>query len=113
MLPGTGPALELSCPCRTSRGSGEGDRRPHRVCVWSGAEWDTAAVIHMVTIQGLEASRLGWRAVPPVRLRDLGYPDDCRITMPGDALLVRRPDGSVLTGTVGMWGVDAWRDADG
>ncbi len=67
----------------------------------------------MVTIQGLEASRLGWRAVPPVRLRDLGYPDDCRITMPGDALLVRRPDGSVLAGTVGMWGVDAWRDADG
>ena len=74
---------------------------------------DTAAVMHMVTIEGLEASTRGWRAVPPVPLRGLGYPDGCRVTMPGDALRVLRPDGSVLAGTVGMWGVDAWRDETG
>jgi hypothetical protein len=67
----------------------------------------------MVTIEELAESTLGWRVLPPVRMRDLGYPDGCRVTMPGDVLEVRRPDGSVLAGTVAMWGVDAWQDADG
>ncbi len=67
----------------------------------------------MVTISGLEESTLGWRAVPPVRLAGLNYPAGCRVTMAGDALEVRRPDGSILAGTVAMCGVDAWKDEEG
>ncbi|WP_144127913.1 hypothetical protein [Catellatospora sichuanensis] len=70
-------------------------------------------MLHMVTIAGLAHSDYGWRVLPAVKLRDLAYPAGCRVSMRGDILQVRRPDGSVLTGTVGMWGVDAWQDADG
>src|SRR5262249_55081613 len=73
--------------------------------------WNNPAVLHMVTISGVAASRFGWRALPPVKLRNLSYPKGSRVTMPGDALEVRRPDGSVLTGTVAVWGADAWQDA--
>jgi hypothetical protein len=67
----------------------------------------------MATISDLAKSTHGWRVLPPVRLRDIDYPDGARVTMRGDALEVRRPDGSVLAGTVGMWGVAAYQDDDG
>lgn len=44
-------------------------------------------------------------ALPPQKLRGLDWPSDVRVPMRGDALEIHRPDGSVVSGTVGQWGV--------
>lgn len=49
-------------------------------------------------------------ALPAVKLRELVFPPDTRAPRHGDALQILRPDGSVVHGLVGDWGVYAWKE---
>ena len=48
--------------------------------------------------------------IRPRKLRELGWPSDVRVPTQGDALEVRRPDGSVVFGTVWLRGIYAQGD---
>jgi hypothetical protein len=67
-------------------------------------------MLFLLRIEGFTKNDLGFQISPAVKLTELRYPPGTAMTTGGDAVEIRHPNGVVIRGTVGVFGIEAWRE---
>lgn len=69
---------------------------------------------HLVTVESVDATGLGLKVKPTIRIKDLISRSDNQVMpMKDDPLELRTPDGKVRIAAVGKFGIDCWQDEHG
>jgi hypothetical protein len=69
---------------------------------------------HLVTVDGAQQFGETWVIAPLVTLRSLmERGPTLMMPMAGEEIEFRLPDGQVMKGHIGSFGIDVWKDSDG